>query len=243
MSTLQRLAKLTTRTGVPSGEITEQEYQKLAIRSTIYRTITIFTIFLGLIMALFNVSGYFVYKIEEYQGDEVQVSLWSLCTVGDDPGDYDCTDGSVGFEFYEAKPEAFFDCFRYFIAAATFFLGLALVFSLATVIITDDTTNRRFWVSAVCHAIAAVLIVCSQSIFALYFQLNYPFMYELRYRGLGWVEMTPYNESYSDGYFVTWGCFGACLLNMILALLMHKHDKDYIALLKTIPPPTEMIPL
>ena len=24
-------------------------------------------------MALFNVSGYFVYKIEEYQGDEVQV--------------------------------------------------------------------------------------------------------------------------------------------------------------------------
>lgn len=237
MTLLRQVARLTTRSGVPSGDITEKEYEKLAIKSTIFRTVFIIVQFLGLIMALFNISGYFVYKIEEYQGDEVQVGLWSLCTVGDDPGDYDCTDGSVGFEFYEKQPEAWFDCFRYFLAAATFFLGMALMHSLFAVILTADTTNRRFWVSAFCHMVAAVLIVCSQSIIALYFQMNYPFMYELRYRGLGWVEMTPYNESYSDGYFVTWGCFGACILNMILSCLMHKHDKDLVALLKHLPPP------
>ena len=74
---VRQVALLTTKTGVPpeGTELTEAQHEKLAIRSTIYRTVFIFTIFLGLIMALFNVSGYFVYKIEEYQGDEVQV--WS----------------------------------------------------------------------------------------------------------------------------------------------------------------------
>ena len=80
--------------------------------------------------------------------------------------------------------------------------------------------------------ILAVLILVSQCLIALYFDMNNDFMTEIREQGLGWTEMTPYNEFYSDGYFVTWGCFGCCLLNMILSLLMHAHDKEYIKYVK-----------
>lgn len=57
-------------------------------------------------------------------------------------------------------------------------------------------------------------------------------MTEIREQGLGWTEMTPYNEAYSDGYFVTWGCFGMCLLNMMLSLLMNQGDKRFIFFIK-----------
>ncbi|XP_066915356.1 uncharacterized protein [Clytia hemisphaerica] len=147
-----------------------------------------------------------------------EISIWKICRKS--RKSTKCYEGELD------DAPGWFMALRWFIMLSVFMQYISLLFTLAKITFTKNSTSRQFWIPAFLCLFSAIFILCGMLMLVGYREFD--FLEESRMYRMGWrFEEVRIDEAWGWPYYLSWGNFAICLVGFLVCMYTHVTDTKW----------------